>query len=60
MQEVIVTVKKNSKVEIEVKGVKGQGCVALTKEFEEKLAGAVESDVKTSEFYQQEAARVRQ
>lgn len=60
MQEVTITVKKNSKVVIEVKGVQGQSCTALTREYEQRLGGDVESDIKTNEFYQQETARIRQ
>lgn len=52
MEEIIITVQ-NGKAKIEVRGVKGQSCKALTKEFEDKLAGRKISDTPTKEMYEQ-------
>lgn len=52
-EEIIIDVAPNGEVKLEVKGVKGRGCKALTKEFEESLGKKV-SDVETKEIYEQE------
>lgn len=58
MQEIIVTISKNNETKVEVKGIKGKGCLALTKEFEEKLGNKI-SDVPTSEMHEPERQQVR-
>ena len=57
MQEIIVTFQ-GGKATVEVKGVKGRGCKALTKEFEEKL-GLKVADEETREMYEPEPAQVK-
>ena len=58
MQEIIVTIEPNGSTKLEVKGIKGQGCKALTKEFEEQLGRKV-SDVPTTELYEHERVQVK-
>lgn len=48
-ERLVITVKPGGGTQIEVKGVKGNGCKALTKDFEEAL-GKVTSDKPTAEM----------
>jgi len=58
MEEIIITIEKNGATKLEVKGVKGQSCKALTKDFEQRLGKKV-SDVPTGEMYEQERTYIR-
>ena len=58
MEEIIITIEKNGTTKVEVKGVKGQGCKALTKDFEQRLGKKV-SETPTGEMYEQERTTVR-
>lgn len=49
MQEIEVYIDKNGKVRIEVRGVKGQSCLDITKALEEALGGEIESREMTPE-----------
>jgi hypothetical protein len=48
-ERLIITVKPGGATQIKVQGVKGSGCKALTKDFEEAL-GQVTSDKPTAEM----------
>ncbi|MFA4877485.1 MAG: DUF2997 domain-containing protein [Methanoregula sp.] len=52
MQELEITIDKNGRVQVAVKGVKGEGCLALTRELE-KAIGHVEERGYTAEYYEQ-------
>ena len=54
MQELEITIDRNGNVQVAVKGVHGDGCLALTKNIE-NAAGVVEERRYTSEFYEQPA-----
>ena len=49
MQEIEVYIDKKGKVRIEVRGVKGQRCLDITKALEEALGGEIESREMTPE-----------
>jgi hypothetical protein len=42
VQEVEVTIGKNGKVEVHVRGVQGKGCLEITRALEAALGGEVE------------------
>ena len=42
IEEVEILISKTGKVEIHVRGVKGQGCLAITQPLEEVLGGQIE------------------
>lgn len=52
MQELEITIDKNGRVQVAVKGVRGAGCHALTKDLEEAI-GTVEERNYTAEYYEQ-------
>ncbi len=52
MSRVEVTINNAGEVEIEVHGVKGSGCAALTKAIEQSIGSTV-SDRKKPEFVQE-------
>ena len=52
LQEIDVWIDKSGNVKIEVRGVKGDGCLELTRELEANLGGDVESREMSSEFYE--------
>jgi hypothetical protein len=54
IQEVDVFVKPDGTVKIEVRGVKGEKCLALTEDLEKLLGEAVLERIHTDEFYQTE------
>lgn len=54
IQEIDVFVKSDGTVTIEVRGVKGQKCLALTEPVERLLGGAVVERVQTDEFHEAE------
>ncbi len=49
IQEIEVVIGKDGQVMIQVRGVQGTKCLALTKELEEALGGDILSRVMTSE-----------
>jgi len=49
IQEIEVTIGKDGQVQIQVRGVQGTECLALTKELEEALGGNILSRVMTAE-----------
>ncbi|HEX3002467.1 MAG TPA: DUF2997 domain-containing protein [Methanoregula sp.] len=52
-QEMEVTIDKEGRIQVNVKGVQGTGCLALTRELEDAL-GVVERREYSAEYYQQE------
>lgn len=50
-EEITITIDAQGNVEVSVKGVKGQGCKALTREIEKAL-GKVTADKKTREYHE--------
>jgi hypothetical protein len=54
IQEIDVFVKPDGTVTVEVRGVKGRKCLALTENIEALLGGAVTERVHTDEFDQEE------
>ncbi len=51
MQELEITIDKNGRVLVAVRGIQGGGCLALTKSLENAI-GTVEERNHTAEFYQ--------
>ena len=49
LQEIDVFIDKNGEVRIEVRGVKGEGCLELTRELEKALGGEIASREMTAE-----------
>ena len=52
MQELEITIDKDGKVQVAVRGVHGDRCLALTKNIEEAV-GTVEKREYTAEYYEQ-------
>jgi hypothetical protein len=52
MQELEITIDKSGKVQVAVRGVQGEGCLALTKNIENAV-GTVEERGFTAEYYGQ-------
>jgi hypothetical protein len=52
MKELEITIDKEGRVQIAVKGVAGEGCLALTKSIENAV-GTVEEREYTGEYYEQ-------
>ena len=53
LQEMEITIDKEGRIQVNVKGVQGTGCLALTRELENAV-GVVEQREYTAEYYQQE------
>jgi len=51
MQELEITIDKNGRVQVAVRGILGEGCLALTKNLENAI-GTVEERNCTAEFYE--------
>lgn len=49
LQEIEVTIGKDGQVQIQVRGVKGDKCLLITKELEEALGGEILTRVMTPE-----------
>ena len=49
MQEIDVYIDKDGEVRIEVRGVKGQSCIQITKELEDALGGKIQNREMTPE-----------
>lgn len=52
MQELEITIDKEGRVRVAVRGVHGEGCLALTKNIENAV-GTVEEREYTAEYYEQ-------
>ena len=52
MQELEITIDKNGRVQVAVRGIPGEGCLTLTKNLEEAV-GTVEERTYTAEYYEQ-------
>jgi hypothetical protein len=52
MQELEITIDKDGRMMVTVRGVQGEGCMALTKNLENAV-GTVEERTCTAEFYEQ-------
>jgi hypothetical protein len=52
MQELEITIDKEGRVQVAVRGVKGEGCMGLTKNIENAV-GTVEEREYTAEYYEQ-------
>jgi hypothetical protein len=57
IQEIDVYVATDGTLKLEVRGVKGRGCLALTEEMERLLGGQVAERVHTDEFSQEVAVQ---
>ena len=53
LQELEVLIKPDGEVVIEVKGVKGERCLDITKPLEQLLGGEIVGRTHTDEYYQQ-------
>ncbi len=60
IQEIELIVGPDGKVKVEVRGVKGPKCLALTEEIEKLLGGSVVERIVTDEFLQQEQEVARE
>jgi hypothetical protein len=60
VQEIEVIIEKNGQVRVQVRGVKGQGCLDLTAALEQALGGQIEAREMTAEAYEQVGERVRE
>ena len=60
IQEIDVFVKPDGTVKIEVRGVKGEKCLALTEDVEKLVGGKILERVKTDEFYQTEIEQTQE
>lgn len=60
IQEIDVYVRPDGTVRVEVRGVKGQKCLDLTKGIEELLGAQITEREQTDEFYAQEEQAVRE
>jgi len=54
IQEIDIFVRPDGTVKVEVRGVKGQKCLDLTKKIEELLGGKITERVHTDEFHEAE------
>ena len=52
MQELEITIDKEGRVQVAVRGIRGEGCLALTKNIENAV-GTVEEREYTAEYYEQ-------
>ncbi|MEI6047126.1 MAG: DUF2997 domain-containing protein [Chloroflexota bacterium] len=52
LQEIDIYIEKDGQVRLEVRGVKGQSCLDLTKALEEALGGEVSSREMKPEAYE--------
>lgn len=54
VQEVEITIDKNGQVQVQVRGVKGDQCLQLTKDLEEALGGEIVLREMTPEALEQQ------
>jgi hypothetical protein len=52
MQELEIFIDPEGEVSVRVKGLKGKGCLELTKPLEEQLGSEIKSRSYTSEYYE--------
>ena len=52
MKELEITIDRNGRVQVAVRGVKGEGCLDLTKNIENAV-GSVEEREFTADYYEQ-------
>jgi hypothetical protein len=52
MQELDITIDREGRVQVTVRGVKGEGCLAMTRSIENAV-GTVEEREYTAEYYEQ-------
>ncbi len=52
MQELEITIDKEGRMQVTVRGIHGEGCLALTKNIENAV-GTVEERAFTAEYYEQ-------
>ncbi len=52
LQEIDVFIDKDGQVRVEVRGVKGEGCLELTRELEKALGGEIASRELTPEAHE--------
>jgi hypothetical protein len=55
MKELEITIDRDGRVQVGVKGIPGDGCLALTKNIENAI-GTLEEREYTAEYYEQPAA----
>jgi hypothetical protein len=49
-QEIDIFIEKDGQVKLEVRGVKGPGCLDLTRDLEHALGGQVEREMKADAY----------
>lgn len=54
LQEIEITIGKDGKVQVQVRGVKGLKCLELTKELEEALGGEILARIMTPEAVEED------
>ena len=59
LQELDIVIKPDGEVKIEVRGVKGEKCLDITRRLEELLGGEVIDRTHTDEYYQSEGVSHR-
>jgi hypothetical protein len=52
-QEIDIFISPDGKVQLKVRGVKGEACLDLTKDLEAALGGQIESREMTADAYEQ-------
>jgi len=52
LQEIEVIINPNGQVSMHLSGVKGESCLAITRQLEESLGGKILQRDKTAEFYE--------
>lgn len=52
LEEIEVIIEKDGRVRLQVRGVKGEACLDLTKALEQALGGEIEERRMTSEAYE--------
>lgn len=55
MQELEITIDRNGRVQVAARGVRGEGCLGLTKNIENAV-GTVEEREYTAEYYEEPQA----
>lgn len=60
IQEIDVFVNTDGTVKVEVRGVEGQRCLALTAKLEELLGGSIVERIHTDEFHEAEEEQVQE
>ena len=53
LHEVDVFISPDGTVRVEIRGMKGKGCLSVTKKIEELLGGGVVDQVQTDEYHEQ-------